>query len=208
VRGQRVLLDSDLAALFGVTTKAFNHAVRRNVGRSPSDFLLQLTKDEANSLRSQTVTLKLGRGRHRKYLPMAFTEHGCLMLSSALCSARAARIARGFSVAHISTRLQQVRGSACRGREAMISSVDASPASESFRFTEYFDREVMRKRTYLRKDWCIRVLQAPARVERQEGDRWRFWASITELDGRYLRVVTLADKVTIHNAFPDRRFKP
>ncbi len=90
----------------------------------------------------------------------------------------------------------------------MISSVDASPASESFRFTEYFDREVMRKRTYLRKDWCIRVLQAPARVERQEGDRWRFWASITELDGRYLRVVTLADKVTIHNAFPDRRFKP
>ena len=68
--------------------------------------------------------------------------------------------------------------------------------------------EVLRKRTYLRKDWCIRVLQAPAREERQEGDRWRFWAAIPELDGRYLRVVTLADKVTIHNAFPDRRFKP
>ena len=81
------------------------------------------------------------------------------------------------------------------------------PANQSGS-TEDFDREVLRKRTYLRKDWCIRVLQAPARVERQEGDRWRFWAAIPELDGRCLRVVTRADKVTIHNAFPVRRFKP
>jgi hypothetical protein len=90
----------------------------------------------------------------------------------------------------------------------MISSVDASPASESVRFTEYFDREVMRKRTYLRKDWCVRVLQAPARVERQEADRWSFWAAIPDLDGRCLRVVSPADKVIIHNAFPDRRLEP
>jgi hypothetical protein len=67
---------------------------------------------------------------------------------------------------------------------------------------------VLRKRAYVRKDWCIRVLRYPLRAERQEGDRWRFWAAIPELEGRYLRVVTLADKVTVHNAFPDRRFKP
>jgi hypothetical protein len=64
------------------------------------------------------------------------------------------------------------------------SNVDSSPAIDSIRFTEYFDREVLRKRNYLRKDWCIRVLQAPARVERREGDRWRFWAVIAGLDGR------------------------
>jgi ORF6N domain len=62
-----VLLDSDLAAVYGVTTKAFNRAVRRNIDRFPADFLLQLTDDEAESSRSQTVTLKAGRGQHSKY---------------------------------------------------------------------------------------------------------------------------------------------
>ena len=52
------------------------------------------------------------------------------------------------------------------------------------------------------------MLEAPLRTERQENNRWRFWAAIPELDGRYLRVVTLDDRVTIHNAFPDRGFKP
>lgn len=55
---------------------------------------------------------------------------------------------------------------------------------------------------------CIRVIETPIRVEPQEDDRFRFWAAVPELDGRYLRVVTLADKMTIHNAFPDRRFEP
>jgi hypothetical protein len=91
-RGQRVLLDSDLAALYGVTTKAFNQAVRRNMDRFPDDFLLRLTDDEAGSLRSQIVTLKTGRGQHRKYPPLAFTEHGCLMLSNVLRSARATEV--------------------------------------------------------------------------------------------------------------------
>jgi hypothetical protein len=71
VRGHRVLLDSDLAALYGVATKSFNQAVRRNIDRFPADFLLRLTETEADSLRSQIVTLKTGRGRHRKYLPLA-----------------------------------------------------------------------------------------------------------------------------------------
>ena len=79
---------------------------------------------------------------------------------------------------------------------------------ESIQFTEYFEQEVLRKRPYLRKEWCVRVMQYPLRSEPQDADRWRFWGTVPELDERYLRVVTLADKVTVHNAFPDRRFKP
>ena len=77
-----------------------------------------------------------------------------------------------------------------------------------YRFTGYFENEVLRKRPYLRKEWCTRVLERPVRSEPQEHNRWRFWAPVPELDGRFLRVVTLADKTTIHNAFPDRGFKP
>jgi len=77
-----------------------------------------------------------------------------------------------------------------------------------YRFTEYFEKEVLRKRSYLKKEWCMRVLDNPLRPERQEGNRHRFLGLIPELEGRYLRVITLEDKVTIHNAFPDRRFKP
>ena len=77
-----------------------------------------------------------------------------------------------------------------------------------YRFTEYFEKEVLRKRPYIKKGWCTRVLSQPLRSEPQENNRYRFWGEVPELKGRYLRVVTLADKVTIHNAFPDRRFKP
>ncbi|HXJ97004.1 MAG TPA: hypothetical protein VMT20_29545 [Terriglobia bacterium] len=77
-----------------------------------------------------------------------------------------------------------------------------------YRFTDYFENEVLRKRPYVRREWCIRVLEKPIRSESQEQNRYRFWGEIAELGGRYLRVVTLEDKVTIHNAFPDRRFKP
>ena len=66
----------------------------------------------------------------------------------------------------------------------------------------------MRERPYLTKEMCIRVIESPIRVELQEGDRFRFWGRVDELGGRYLRVITLADKVTIHNAFLDRRFRP
>jgi hypothetical protein len=118
LHGEKVLLDADLAAMYGVTTRALNQAVRRNRDRFPSDFMFQLTKDEleimrsqfvtsnpsdsqnpsqipANSsipLRSQIVTLKTGRGQHRKYLPYAFTEQGVAMLSSVLRSERAVRV--------------------------------------------------------------------------------------------------------------------
>ena len=76
-----------------------------------------------------------------------------------------------------------------------------------YRFTPYFENEVLRKRPYLKKEWRIRVLENPLRSEAQEKNRYRFWGRIEELGDRVLRVITLADKVTIHNAFPDRGFK-
>jgi hypothetical protein len=76
-----------------------------------------------------------------------------------------------------------------------------------YKFTEYFEKEVLRKRPYLKKEWCIRVIENPLKSEPQEHNRFRFWGSIPELDDRILRVITLSDKETIHNAFPDRRFR-
>jgi hypothetical protein len=76
-----------------------------------------------------------------------------------------------------------------------------------YKFTDYFENEVLRKRTYLKKEWCIKVIENPIRVEVQSDNRIRFWGRVDELGDRVLRVVTLADRVTIHNAFPDRGFK-
>lgn len=89
LRGQKVLLDAELAALYGVTAKRFNEQVRRNRERFPADFMFQLTAEEHSALRSQFATLKPGRGQHRKYLPYAFTEHGAIMAATILNSPRA-----------------------------------------------------------------------------------------------------------------------
>ena len=89
LRGHRVLLDEALAELYGVETRVLVQAVKRNLARFPEDFMFQLTAPEWAALRSQIVTLKLGRGQHRKYLPYAFTEQGVAMLSSVLNSNRA-----------------------------------------------------------------------------------------------------------------------
>ena len=83
VRGQRVMLDADLAALYGVSTKRLNEQVRRNRARFPEDFAFRLTADEVGRLRSQIATSKTGRGGRRN-MPMAFTEHGTVMLASEL----------------------------------------------------------------------------------------------------------------------------
>ncbi|GAB4326060.1 MAG: hypothetical protein Kow0074_20210 [Candidatus Zixiibacteriota bacterium] len=88
IRGQKVMLDSDLATLYGVTTKRLNEQVKRNLDRFPPDFMFQLTEDEADTLRSQSATSKRGRGG-RRYLPYVFTEHGAVMLASVLNSPRA-----------------------------------------------------------------------------------------------------------------------
>ncbi len=89
IRGQRVVLDSDLAKIYGVTTGRFNEAVKRNAKRFPEDFMFQLTVEEHAALKSQIAILKHGRGQHRKYRPRVFTEHGALMAASVLNSKRA-----------------------------------------------------------------------------------------------------------------------
>jgi len=83
------MLDETLAELYGVPTKVFNQAVRRNRQRFPLDFLLEVDEKEWEILRSQIVTLRIGHGRHRKYLPLAFTEHGAIMAAMILNSPRA-----------------------------------------------------------------------------------------------------------------------
>lgn len=92
VRGQRVILDSDLAALYGVETKRFNEAVKRNLAKFPRDFMFALEREEWDALRSQIATLNAGRGQHRKYLPYAFTEHGAIMAATVLNSPRAIEV--------------------------------------------------------------------------------------------------------------------
>jgi hypothetical protein len=79
---------------------------------------------------------------------------------------------------------------------------------KEYKFTAYFENEVLRKRPYLAKKWCIEVVENPEKVEQQEDNRYSFWKRIKEFDNKYLRVITLDDKITIHNAFPDRRFTP
>ena len=100
IRGEYVILDRDIAGLYGVTTSALNQAVKRNLNRFPPDFMFQLTEEESKSLKSQIVIAKNGRGGARS-LPFAFTEHGVLMLASVLRSNVAAQasinISRTFS---------------------------------------------------------------------------------------------------------------
>lgn len=90
IRGQKVMLDSDLAELYEVETKALIQAIKRNLGRFPEDFIFQINKEEFDALRSQFVTSK-GRGG-RRYFPYAFTEQGVAMLSSVLHSKRAIEV--------------------------------------------------------------------------------------------------------------------
>jgi len=92
IRGEKVILDRDLAALYGVETRVLNQAVTRNLERFPDDFMFQLSAEEDKALRSQIVTLKSGRGQHQKYLPRVFTESGVAMLSTVLKSKQAIQI--------------------------------------------------------------------------------------------------------------------
>jgi len=87
IRGQKVLLDHDLAELYGVATKALKRQVRRNIDRFPDDFMFEITSVEVESLRRQFGTLE--KGKHSKYLPFAFTEQGIAMLSSVINSKQA-----------------------------------------------------------------------------------------------------------------------
>ncbi len=109
LRGQRVLLDVDLARIYGVTTGRLNEQVKRNARRFPEDFVFRLTRDEAREvarLRSQNATLK--KGRHIKHLPYAFTEHGAIQASTVLSSDAA--IEMGVHVVRAFVRLRQWLG--------------------------------------------------------------------------------------------------
>jgi len=92
IRNQKVMLDSDIAELYGVETKRVNEAVRNNPDKFPEDFYLELDVNEQGFLRSKISTLKKGRGQHRKYPPKAFTEQGVYMLATILKSPVAAQI--------------------------------------------------------------------------------------------------------------------
>lgn len=92
IRGHKVMLDSDLAALYGVEVKRLNEQVQRNRDRFPEDFMFQLNNQEVARLRSQFATLDTGRGEYRKYTPYVFTEQGVAMLSSVLRSPRAIKV--------------------------------------------------------------------------------------------------------------------
>ncbi|MEK6615705.1 MAG: ORF6N domain-containing protein [Bacteroidota bacterium] len=90
IRGQKVMIDRHLAELYAVPTKSLNLAVKRNIEKFPEEFMFRLTKEEYDSLRFQFETLK--RGKHSKYLPYAFTEHGVAMAANVLKSERATRM--------------------------------------------------------------------------------------------------------------------
>jgi hypothetical protein len=103
IRGSKVMLDYDLAELYGVETKVLKQAVRRNIKRFPEDFMFELSKEEFENLRSQIVTSKQGGTR---YMPMVFTEHGVLMLSSVLRSDRA--IEMNIQIMRIFTKMKEM----------------------------------------------------------------------------------------------------
>ncbi len=107
VRGKQVMLDSDVAMLYGYDTKRVNEIVKRNTDRFPEDFCFQITKIEMskiNSLRSQNATLENGKGKHRKYNPYVFTEHGVMMLAGMLKSSIAIEVSKKIIVAFVSMR--------------------------------------------------------------------------------------------------------
>jgi len=104
IRGQKVMLDSDLAELYHVETKHLKRQVNRNIERFPADFMFELTHEEYDFLRSRFGTLK--RGEHSKYLPYVFTEHGVLMLSSVLSSPQAVQV--NIQIMRVFTRVRQM----------------------------------------------------------------------------------------------------
>ena len=103
IRGKQVMIDKDLALLYGVETKRLNEQIKRNIERFPEDFMFQLTLEEC--LRSQIATLNQAQGKHLKYLPFAFTENGIAMLSSVLRSETA--IAVNIKIMRIFTKIRK-----------------------------------------------------------------------------------------------------
>jgi len=160
IRGQRIMLDRDLASLYGVQTKKLVQAVKRNIERFPDDFMFQLTWEEADSSRSQFVTLNekqlLKRGGNIKYLPYAFTEQGVAMLSSVLRSPQAIAVNVGIMRAFI------------RLRQALASNRETT--KEVAELKSFVLRHSQKTDQEFRKVWrAIEKLSEPAKPERRIG---------------------------------------
>jgi ORF6N domain-containing protein len=159
IRGKRVILDHDLATLYGVSTRALNQAAKRNLDRFPEDFMFQLTKAETDEwqrlkpLRSQNVILKNARGTHRKYQPYAFTEHGILMLSSVLKSQRAVQV--NIQIMRTFVRLRQMLAS----HDSLIERLDELEENYDAKFKVVFSaiRQLMNPRARKRKPIGFRL---------------------------------------------------
>lgn len=139
IRGLKVMLDSDLAELYEVPTKALVQAVKRNANRFPLDFMFQLENQDVAGLRSQIVTLKQERGKHRKYLPYAFTEQGVAMLSSVLNSDRAVEV--NIQIIRVFVKLREMIAS----HKNLARRLDAMEKEYDAQFRVVFDaiRELM-----------------------------------------------------------------
>jgi hypothetical protein len=137
IRGHAVILDADLAALYDVSVKRLNEQVRRNPDRFPAPFAFRLTDTEWQSLRSQNATLK--RGKHRKYLPLAFTEHGAIMAATVLNSPQAIQMSVAVVTAFVNLRRMAL------SVEALARKVTAleSKYDESFKLVFQAIRELM-----------------------------------------------------------------
>ena len=135
LRNQKVLLDEDLAVMYGVTTKLLNQAVKRNLERFPEDFMFQLTVEEVSSLRSQFVTSKKGRGG-RRYAPFAFTEQGVAMLSGILTSPTA--IAVNIQIMRIFVKMRRMI-SEYKELLEKIESIEDVQINQDARITEIYN---------------------------------------------------------------------
>jgi ORF6N domain-containing protein len=166
IRGQRVMLDADLAALYGVPTRALVQAVARNSRRFPGDFMFRLTADEAENLRSQIVISRSVRGwGGRRHAPYAFTEQGVAMLSSVLHSRRA--IDANIAIMRIFVQLRQMLVS----NEALAGKLEALEKKHDANFKVVFDaiRELMSSPPSRRR--AIGFRSSPSKEEGEAGQR-------------------------------------
>ena len=141
IRGQKVMLDFDLAEMYGVETKRLKEQVRRNIERFPVEFMFELTKEEVQFSRSQFATLKTGQGHNIKYLPFAFTEYGIVMLSSVLKSKTAVEVNINIIRAFV------------RMRQYLLSNVPQKELEELKQRIEYLEEDITSDRESYKKQF-------------------------------------------------------
>ena len=141
IRGQKVMLDFDLAEMYGVETKRLKEQVRRNIERFPAEFMFELTKEEVTISRSQIATLKTGQGYNIKYLPFAFSEYGIVMLSSVLKSKTAVEVNINIIRAFV------------RMRQYLLSNVPKKELEELKQRIEYLEEDITSDRESYEKQF-------------------------------------------------------